>query len=119
MIHAIRTNPDDAADPTNGLEAWAYVPRWVAGSLIADAASGTASAFPDGSPTLAEVKLADGALHTVALISGGNGGKSVVALDVTDTVVGGTVVGPTPLWEIQPLAAEAGQAHAKPAIARV
>jgi hypothetical protein len=122
MLHAFRTNPDNPADPLNGDEAWAYLPRYVATGLTAAMTAGEMSSFVDGSPTVADVKLADGELHTIALVSGGNGGKSIFALDITSTVDlddKALVPGPTPLWEIQPSGAFAGQAQSKPGIARV
>ena len=64
--------------------------------------------------------LADGEVHTVALVSGGAGSRGVTALDITETINdSGTVVGPTPLWDVLPGGASAGQALSKPVIARV
>jgi hypothetical protein len=78
------------------------------------------ASFPDGSPTLADYRKADGSFGTAALIGSGAGGKSLLALDVTATVSSsGAVVGPTPLWTTVPGEADAGQAYAKPAVARV
>ncbi len=120
FIHAIWNDATNIADNKNGKEAWAYVPPRIAARMAEDAANDTATAFPDGSPTVADLKLSDGQWHTVALISGGNGGKSVAAIDITDAVAAdGTVNGPTPLWEVVPGGAEAGQGYSKPSIARV
>jgi Tfp pilus tip-associated adhesin PilY1 len=78
------------------------------------------ASFPDGSPTLADYRKADGTFGTAAVIGSGAGGKSLLALDVTSTVTdSGAVVGPTPLWTTVPGEADAGQAYAKPAVARV
>jgi hypothetical protein len=120
-LHAVRNDPSDIADPTNGTEAWAFIPARVAAGLVADQANSAATSFVDGSPTLADVKLADGTYHTVAVVSGGNGSSSVFALDVTDTInpSSGAVIGPDPLWEVLPGDELAGQGRAKPAVARV
>jgi hypothetical protein len=120
-LHAVRNEPKDIGDARNGTEAWAFIPARVASRLVADKASGTATSFVDGSPTLVDVRLSDGKLHTVALVSGGNGSSSVFALDVTDTVnpANGNVSGPKPLWHALPGDELAGQGRAKPAVARV
>src|SRR5690606_16223790 len=77
--------------------------------------------YPDGSPTVADVILDDGKMHTVALVSGGKGGKGIVAIDITETIdeETGEVLGPKPLWHKVPGGANAGQALSKPVIARV
>jgi len=126
MIHAIRTVPSAISTAPSGTEAWAFVPPKVAAGMLTDytnsLATGTTSvaSYPDGSPTLADYKRLDGSYGTVAIVAGGNGGKSLVALDVTNTITtGGAVVGPTPLWTVTPGEADAGQAFSKPAVARV
>ncbi len=127
MIHAVQTNPTSITTAPSGREAWAFVPPKTAGGMIADQTSSIAagttevSAFPDGSPTLADYRRSDGTFATAAVVGAGNGGKSIVALDVTETVDPdtGTVLGPTPLWTATPGDADAGQGHAKPAVARV
>ncbi|RMH42613.1 MAG: hypothetical protein D6689_07670 [Deltaproteobacteria bacterium] len=127
MIHAVYTNPSNLTDSRNGEEQWAIVPPKVAAGLVADYfATQTAgelkvTAYPDGSPTLADVQFAsDGEFHTVALVGGGNGGRSVFAMDVTDTIAAdGTVVGPTPLWTVTPGGSDAGYARSKPVVIRV
>jgi hypothetical protein len=125
MIHAVRNHAASISDTTNGNEAWAYVPAKVAGDMIPDYTNSMdgsldATAYPDGSPTLSDVKIG-GSLRTVAVVAGGNGSKSVVALDVTETVDldTGAVLGPQPLWHGTPGEGDAGQAYAKPAVARV
>ena len=120
-LHAIRNDPSSITASTNGTEEWAFIPAKVAAGLNADMTSGTLSSYPDGSPTLADVKLDDGAMHTVLVMGGGNGYQGVFALDVTDTVSAsdGTVSGPDPLWDIVPGGSKVGQVYAKPAIARV
>ena len=120
-LHAVRNDPQDIGNSHNGTEAWAFIPARVAAGLVADQANSAATSFVDGSPTIADVKLADGAYHTVALVSGGNGSSSVFALDVTDTInpSNGNVIGPEPLWEVLPGDELAGQGRAKPAVARV
>jgi hypothetical protein len=118
-LHAVRNDPSDIHHGDNGTEAWAFIPPRVAAGLAADKASGAATSYVDGSPALADVKLADGRLHTVAIVPGGNGSSAVFALDVTDTVSASGVSGPDPLWEILPGDALAGQGRVKPAFARV
>jgi len=125
MIHAVRNDPSNITDPQNGSEAWAFVPPTVASRMVADYSNSlggslSAKAFPDGSPTVADVKLADGKLHTVAVIGGANGDKSFVAMEVGDSIAaGGAVSGPTPLWSRTPGGHNAGQAYSKSAFARV
>ena len=126
MIHAIQTAPTTMTSAPSGAEAWAFVPPRVASGMIADyttsLVNGTTevASFPDGSPTLADYRKADGSFGTAALVGSGAGGKSLLALDVTETVTtSGAVVGPTPLWTTVPGEADAGQAYAKPAVARV
>ncbi len=119
-IHAVHTNPTDIASSENGTEAWAFVPSKIASRMLADFTNDTTSSFPDGSPTVADVLMSDGEMHTVAIVAGGNGSRSVVALDITATILaGGQVVGPKPLWDIVPSGAEAGQTMSKPVVARV
>lgn len=120
-LHAVRSIPTNITDPANGTEAWAFVPGKIAYGMLADMTNGTSSSYPDGSPTVSDVILADGELHTVAIVSGGNGSNSVFALDITETIDEntGAVRGPDPLWDIVPGGASAGQALSKPAIARV
>ncbi len=126
MVHAIRTAPTAMTTAPSGSEAWAFVPPKVASGMIADyttsLVSGTTSvaSFPDGSPTLADYRKSDGSFGTAVLIGSGAGGKSLMALDVTQTISSsGTVVGPTPMWTSVPGEADAGQAYSKPAVARV
>ncbi len=120
-IHAVRTLPTDIGDPINGTEAWAFIPAKIANDLLADMTSNNIRSFPDGSPTVTDVILADGNVHTVAIIGGGTGHKSVTAIDITETIneTTGVVIGPTPLWHLVPGGASAGQALSKPVIARV
>jgi hypothetical protein len=126
MMHAVTTIPTDITSPLNGRESWAYVPPETAGGMVADYSAslgGTLNitAYPDGSPTLADVADATGALKTIAIIGGANGGKSVAALDVTHTVDpgSGVVNGPVPLWSHVPGGSAAGQSYSKVAVARV
>jgi hypothetical protein len=115
-LHAFRTNPSSAADVTNGTEAWAFIPYDIAHRMEADRASKTTQAFPDGSPTLASAKIG-GAWRTVLLMGEGSGGRTVFALDVTETIdSGGTVVGPTPLWSFTD--PNMGKTYSKPTIIR-
>ncbi|MBL4635649.1 MAG: hypothetical protein JKY56_17445, partial [Kofleriaceae bacterium] len=80
----------------------------------------SATAYPDGSPTVGDVILNDGDVHTVLIAGGGNGSRGFYALDITDSTVGsGPSFGPTPLWQIIPGDSDAGQALSKPVIARV
>ncbi|HVV87689.1 MAG TPA: FG-GAP-like repeat-containing protein [Kofleriaceae bacterium] len=126
MIHAIRTAPSSMSVAPAGQEAWAFVPPRVAASMIADytssKASGTnvATAYPDGSPTLADYHKRDGTYATAAIVGGGNGNQGLVALDVTHTIdSNGNVLGPTPMWTAVPGDGEAGPGLAKPVVARV
>lgn len=120
-LHAIRTDPAQMANPQEGTEAWAYIPPEVAFQFGADRAADRATAYPDGSPTIADVKLSDGEFHTVAIVGDGNGGSGVFAIDITETIDEETqeVLGPTPLWHTTAGGALAGQAMSKPVVARV
>ncbi len=125
-LHAVRSTPTSmVVNPppgdVNGKEAWAFVPAKVANGMVADLVAGIATSYPDGSPTVADVILDDGQIHTIAIVSGGNGHKSIFALDVTETIDEdtGTILGPQPLWHIVPGGALAGQALSKPVVARV
>jgi type IV pilus assembly protein PilY1 len=129
-IHGVYNRPAQiTTDPHVGKEMWAIVPPAVAAGLLTDytaSLTGTLSAknYPDGSPTLADVRLADGEWHSVAIVSGGNGSRSVFAMDVTSTVsllTDGTpsVTGPVPLWSVTPGGAKAGHGYSKPVILRV
>ena len=78
--------------------------------------------YPDGSPTLADIKKADGSTATIAVVANGNGGKSISTLDVTQDrhpVSTFATTGPEPLWSAVPGDSLAGQAYSKPAVARV
>lgn len=125
MIHAVRNVATDISNPDNGNELWAFIPGKVASRMITDytnSQSGTLdiAAYPDGAPTVADVKIG-GQLRTLAVIGSGNGGKNIAAIDITQTVdpMSGSVTGPTPLWHATPGDADAGQSFAKPVIARV
>lgn len=127
-LHAVNTDPPEVPCLTSafsGTEAWAFIPRRVATGFSADKTLGTASSFVDGAVTLADVKLA-GAYRTVAVFGLGNGGRSISALDITDTVTNSktgtcvasqTVAGPVPLWEYA--SADYGLTRSKPIVARV
>ncbi|HUQ02359.1 MAG TPA: FG-GAP-like repeat-containing protein [Kofleriaceae bacterium] len=127
MIHAIETKPTAITTTPSGREAWAFVPPKTASRMIADqttslsTGSTQVSAYPDGSPTLTDYRMTNGQFATALISGAGNGGKSIVALDVTRTVhpTTGAIIGPTPLWTATPGDADAGQGHAKPAVARV
>lgn len=119
-IHAVRNDSKNIRDAENGTEAWAFIPARVARGFLQDQTNDTATSYPDGSPTVGDVVLSDGEIHTVALISGGAGSRGVTALDITETITeSGRVVGPTPLWEVLPGGASAGHALSKPVMARV
>lgn len=129
MLHAFYNNPLDTADVDNGKEKWAFIPPYVARHLVADYTADQAgplriSAYPDGSPTLIDIKNTSGEMITIALLGSGKGGKSISALDVTDTLAIDPITskprGPAPLWSsITPGGADAGQGYAKPVAARV
>ncbi len=119
-IHAVRNDSRNISAAENGSEAWAFIPARVARGFLQDMTNDTATSYPDGSPTVGDVILDDGEVHTIALVSGGAGSRGVTALDITETITdSGTVVGPTPLWDVLPGGASAGQALSKPVIARV
>ena len=129
MLHAFYNNPLDTTDAENGKEKWAFIPPYVARHMVADYTGDQAgplrvSAYPDGSPTLVDIKNTSGEMITAALLGSGKGGKSITALDVTDTLVPDPVTskprGPEPMWSsITPGGADAGQGYAKPVVARV
>lgn len=100
---------------SDGHEVWAFVPHDVAQRMLADRTAGTITAYPDGSPTLANAKVYAN-WRTVLVMSEGNGGRSVFALDVTDTTPNGTVTGPTPLWRFSDPAM--GATTSKPTVIR-
>jgi hypothetical protein len=125
FLHALHTRPTNISNSKNGQEAWGFMPSWVATTAVADYSASLGAdlvitAYPDGSPTLADVADANGDLSTIAVIAGGNGGRSISTLDVTETVDSetDTVLGPTPLWSATPGGVSAGQAFSKVAIAR-
>jgi len=126
MIHAVQTNPANITTSPSGVEAWAFIPPKVADGLLADytaslAGTTVATHYPDGSPTLADYRKSNGDFATAAVVSSGNGGRGLMALDVTSTVdpSSGTTTGPTPLWTALPGDADAGMGLSKPAVARV
>ena len=126
MIHAIRNDPTLIADARNGREAWAVIPHPVAVTMLSDFIDNATTdppdllitGYPDGSPSVADVKIGV-SMRTVAVVGSGGGGTSFSAFDITETIdpSGPTVFGPTPLWYKTPL--DAGAATAKPAIIRV
>jgi len=126
MVHALRTTPTAMTTAPSGQESWAYIPPKVASGMLADYTNSISAgvtqvaSYPDGSPTLADYRKSDGSWATAAIIGGGNGGKSITAIDVTRTIAtNGTVVGPTPMWSAVPGLGDAGQAFSKPSVARV
>jgi hypothetical protein len=133
MLHAFYSNPASFSDPLNGQEVWAFVPYLVARNLYAECtASSTATprvcaagngnagiaTYPDGSPTLADVRIG-AEMRTVLVMGMGNGGEGVFALDVTSTFdpATGGVAGPTPLWHFTD--GNMGRSLSKPAVIRV
>ncbi|MGN6108007.1 MAG: hypothetical protein ACTHU0_23060 [Kofleriaceae bacterium] len=135
MIHALHSRAAELSSPRNGEEAWAFVPPTVASRMLNDYTATTAanvaagnganhpkvSAYPDGSPTLVDFHLGGGVFKTAALVAEGNGGRSFTVLDVTSTVdpLTDAITGPLPMWSATPGDGEAGQAYAKPVVARV
>jgi hypothetical protein len=128
VFHGVRTIPTSITSAESGREIWGFIPPKVAFGFSADRAASSATFYPDGSPSVADVKI-NGALRTVAVVNGGNGSKGVFGLDVTSTYTlsspnvpssaVATIPGPTPLWHSIPGDSNAGQSYAKPAIARV
>jgi hypothetical protein len=135
LVHAMYTLPTDINNPINGQEAWAWLPPSIASRMLIDYTNTTSAnaaatngenqvnvaAYPDGSPTLVDYDTGGGVFKTAVIVAQGNGGKAVSAFDVTQTVdpSSGTVLGPQPMWGVTPGDGEAGQAYAKPAVARV
>lgn len=127
MVHALYTRPTDITNPINGKEAWGFIPPRIAAGMLADytasqsSGSTSVASYPDGSPTLADWHAGNGVIKTAAIVASGNGGKSITAIDVTSTVnpSTGEVTGPQPMWSAVPGDADAGQAFAKPVVARV
>jgi hypothetical protein len=122
MVHAIRNDSTNITDSSNGTEVWAFIPPKVASTLVADqtySLGGTLriSAYPDGSPTVTDWKRPDGTIGTAAIVAGGNGGQSLVALDITNATALNS--SPDPLWTATPGDSAAGQGLSKPAVARV
>jgi Tfp pilus tip-associated adhesin PilY1 len=117
-LHAFYSNPFNATDPDNGKEMWAFIPYDVSQRLNADMTTGTVTAYPDGSPTLASAKIG-GDWRTIVVSGEANGGRHVYALDVTNTVdpVTRAVTPPTPLWQFSDV--NMGRTYSKPAIARI
>jgi hypothetical protein len=128
ILHAVRTVPTAISHASSGAEVWGFIPPRVAFGFAADRAASAATSYPDGSPSLADVRI-NGQMRTVAVVNGGNGSRGVFALDVTDTYTIASsndptsaitsVAGPTPLWHALPGDSNAGQSYAKAAIARV
>ncbi len=120
-LHAVYSDPTHMEAKKNGTEAWAFIPAHVAVGMLSDFTNGTATSYPDGSPTVGDVIFHDGTVHTVAIVAGGNGHRGVFALDITEPIdeESGKVRGPKPLWQIVPGGATAGEALSKPVIARV
>jgi hypothetical protein len=122
-VHAFRSNPKNASDPTNGTEAWAFIPYDVAQRMKADYVAKTPSAYPDGSPTLVDAKVA-GVWRTLLVSGEGSGGRAVFALDVTNTVdAAGVVTPPIPLWSFSNASAGSnsnlGYTFSKPTVIRI
>lgn len=95
MLHAFRAVAGAAGEEA-GSEAWAYIPSALLPKLwkLADANyDGYHQAYVDATPTLADVKFADGTWRTVLVGGLGAGEKMYYALDVTDPA------SPTLLWE--------------------
>ncbi len=133
MLHAFHTSPGSLTDPKRGKEAWAFIPYNVAQTLIADCTASSlatpkvcaatnkgdgVTTYPDGSPTLVDVKIS-GSYKTVLIMGNGNGGSGIFALDVTNTVNpdNGVIIGPTPLWQFSDV--NMGRTYSKPAVVRV
>lgn len=99
MLHAIYAPPATATPServNEGKEAWAYIPTQVIPSLsrLADVNYGSNHRFfVDGTPTVADVKFADGSWHTILVGGLRGGGKGYYALDITNPE------SPKSLWE--------------------
>jgi Tfp pilus tip-associated adhesin PilY1 len=99
MLHAIYAPPATASSSqlaVQGQEAWAYIPTQVISSMsyLADVNySSNHRFYVDATPTVGDVKFADGSWHTVLVGGLGAGGKGYYALDITDPSA------PVSLWE--------------------
>ena len=129
MVHALFADPRDITRPVMGTEAWALIPGPVASRMKSDFDMTTAhgktvvTGFPDTSPVVDDVLLG-AQFATIAVIDEGTGGRSISAIDITNTATGTptsgyTVTGPTPLWNKTPGGVDAGRSLNRPAIARV
>jgi hypothetical protein len=138
-LHAFDTDPSATAGTTGagGQEAWAYIPPDIAGRLYADETNSSLTAYPDDSPTIADVY--DGSSWHTLLVSGEgpSSGNQVFALDITDTAdsslspaMADSTHEPTPLWNFYDpgtlgtscgitTTSAMGFTDSKPAIARV
>jgi Tfp pilus tip-associated adhesin PilY1 len=97
-LHAFYTNPVNRSDPFNGQEMWAFLPPAVVEDLQLDMNTERVENYAGGSPTLANAKI-DDEWRSILVSGQGNGGKSVFALDVTESVrATNDVPGPTFLW---------------------
>ena len=109
MLHAFNAS--------NGDEAWAYVPSMLLPKLyrLADKYySSNHQYYVDGSPTVGDVKFADGTWHTILVGGLNGGGRGYYALDIT------TPGSPKALWEFSTTnSANLGLTYGRPEITKL
>ncbi len=99
MVHAIRSDPADLPSPSNGTEAWGFIPDRVARGYDQDYLDSLSATpvglqyYMDGSPGLADVYDGTGYI-TNLIVGGGEGLTAMTSLDVTNS----DSTGPAPLW---------------------
>ena len=96
MLHAFYAGTS-TTDTNGGVEAWAYVPRFVAPNLwqlASDNYKNLHQFFVDGTPSVGDVYDSAATSWKTVLVAGVNkGGKGFYALDITDPAT------PKALWE--------------------
>jgi type IV pilus assembly protein PilY1 len=120
MLHAFDASVSPA---TGGEEVWAYVPKFLLGSLyqLADKAyAGSHRFFVDGTPVAGDVCFGDGCKrssggsadwHTILVGGANKGGRGYYALDITDPDH------PKALWEFTH--ADLGYSYGNPVIVKL
>jgi type IV pilus assembly protein PilY1 len=109
MLHAFNA--------TTGAEAWAYIPSMLLPKLyrLADKFySSNHQFYVDGSPTVGDVRFADGTWHTILVGGLNGGGRGYYALDIT------VPESPKALWEFSTAnSANLGLTYGRPEITKL
>lgn len=109
MLHAFTASTGD--------EAWAYIPSVLLPKLyrLADKYySSNHQFYVDGSPTIGDVKFADGTWHTILVGGLNGGGRGYYALDITNPA------SPKALWEFSTANdANLGLSYGRPEITKL